>query len=160
MLTVKKLTQESIDFEKIESMLHFALDGALTEDVTVNVIVQDALLDKLSQGDYVMQAVLYELLLQHTYSLILRNRPEASLEEIVLHESAHLKQYEAGLLDYDIHTGKANWKGVEYSASVPYMERPWEKEAFKEQRRLMKEWKALQKSVKKVRKCLFGRKSK
>lgn len=158
MLKVMKLTSEGIDFEQLESMLHFALDGALTDDVTVNVQVNDTLLDKLSPGEYVMQAVLYKLSLQGNYSLILRKRMDASLKEVAFHESAHLKQYEGGLLELDIKTGKCRWKGKEYDGSYPYMERPWEKEAFKEQRRLMKEWKAAQKSVKKVKKCLFKKK--
>ena len=47
-----------LDIGLIEKMFRFATNGQLTGDVTINIIIGDATLDKLSVGDYEMQAIL------------------------------------------------------------------------------------------------------
>ena len=157
MLTVKNLSSLR-DSAKIEELLHFALDSRIVNDVTVCLIERDSTLDRLAIKDYELQALLYQYTMPHTYALIIRSNPCESVEYIVFHESIHLLQYESGRLDVNVRSGKCVWEGKEFPASYPYMDRPWEKEAFKKQPALTKEWRALQKSVKKVRKCLFKKK--
>lgn len=161
MLTIKDTTKSKyLDFEMMERLLRFATDGRLSKDVTINIIVSDRTLDRLTVGDYEMQAILYRTPMRNVYSLFIRKSPATSLMSIAFHEATHLIQYESGRLSMDESMKKCSWDGVEYTADYPYMKRPWEVEAFKEQRRLEKEWRALQKSLKKVRKSLFGKKSK
>lgn len=139
MLTIRNLTR-TLDFAKIEELLRFALDGKRC-DAVIMVIEQDRTLDRLSNDDYELQALLYKSGLAHVYSLIIRSRTSArKLEEIIFHESVHLLQYESGRLDVDPITGWAKWEGQHYDARTPYRNRPWEKEAFRGQDTLMKAW--------------------
>ena len=157
MITVKCIAKK-IDVAKAEELIHFALDWKLA-NVKVSIVESEKTLDMLKVEDYELQAILYRPTpIPHEYTLVVRRYPRPSLEAVVFHEATHLMQYESGRLEVDIRSGKCKWDGEEYQASYPYMRRPWEKEAFAEQRRLMKEWRALQKSVKKVRKCLFKKK--
>lgn len=157
MLTVKNPSNLRTG-AKVEELLHFALGARLVNDVTVVLLERDNALDRLAPGDYELQAILYQYQMPHTYALIVRSNPCESIEYIVFHECIHLMQYESGRLEVNIRSGKCTWEGKEFAASFPYMDRPWEKEAFKDQTALMKDWRALQKSVKKVRKCLFKKK--
>jgi hypothetical protein len=140
MLTLRNLTR-TLDFARIDELMHFALDGKLHGDVVVMVIEQDRTLDRLSNDDYELQALLYKSGLAHVYSLIIRSRTSArDLESIIFHESVHLLQYESGKLDVDPITGWAKWNGEHYDAKTPYRARPWEKEAFRGQDMLQKAW--------------------
>jgi hypothetical protein len=103
------------------------------------VIEQDRTLDRLSNDDYELQALLYKSGLAHVYSLIIRSGAR-QLDTIVFHESVHLLQYESGKLDVDPITGWAKWNGEHYDAKTPYRARPWEKEAFRGQDMLQKAW--------------------
>lgn len=68
-----------------------------------------------------------------TYLIVLR--PNRNLNQIGLnlaHEMIHVKQMATGLLrdgDDDI----SYWRGKQYSGTVPYLDRPWEIQAFSEQ---------------------------
>ena len=140
MLTLRNLTR-TLDFAKIDELLRFALDGRLSADVIVMVIEQDRTLDRLSNDDYELQALLYKSGLAHVYSLIIRSgTTPRKLEAIVFHESVHLMQYESGRLDVDPITGWAKWEGAHYDAKTPYRSRPWEKEAFSGQDALVKRY--------------------
>lgn len=140
MLTIRNLTR-TLDFAKIEELLRFALDGKPVGDIVVMVIEQDRTLDRLSNDDYELQALLYKSGLAHVYSLIIRSRTSArELESIIFHESVHLLQYESGRLDVDPITGWAKWDGQHYSNKTPYRDRPWEKEAFRGQDALIKKY--------------------
>lgn len=138
MLTLRNLTR-TLDFARIDELMHFALDGKLHGDVVVMVIEQDRTLDRLSNDDYELQALLYKSGLAHVYSLIIRSGAR-QLDAIAFHESVHLLQYESGKLDVDPITGWAKWEGKHYDAKTPYRARPWEKEAFRGQDLLQKAW--------------------
>ena len=129
MLTVKNLSKLRTG-AKVEELLHFALDTRLANDVTICLLERDALLDKLAVKDYELQAILYQYQMPHTYALIIRSNPCESIEYIVFHECIHLTQYESGRLEVNIDSGKCTWCGEEFDAAYPYMDRPWEKEAF------------------------------
>ena len=139
MLTLRNLTR-TFDFAKIEELLRFALDGKPC-DAVIMVIEQDRTLDRLSNDDYELHALLYKSGLAHVYSLIIRSRTSArDLESIIFHESVHLLQYESGRLDVDPITGWAKWDGQHYDNRTPYRSRPWEKEAFRGQDALIKKY--------------------
>lgn len=138
MLTLRNLTR-TLNFAKIDELMHFALDGKLHGDVVVMVIEQDRTLDRLSNDDYELQALLYKSGLAHVYSLIIRSGAR-QLENIIFHESVHLLQYESGRLDVDPITGWAKWDCQHYSNKTPYRDRPWEKEAFRGQDALIKKY--------------------
>lgn len=138
MLTLRNLTR-TLDFATIDELLRFSTNGKLHGDVVVMVIEQDRTLDRLSNDDYELQALLYKSGLAHVYSLIIRSGAR-QLDTIVFHESVHLLQYESGKLDVDPITGWAKWNGEHYDAKTPYRARPWEKEAFRGQDLLQKAW--------------------
>lgn len=146
MLTVKNISK-TLDFAKISDLLHFALDGKLEHDVVVNIIEYDHILDRLSTPDFELKAITYPTNIDHNYSLIIR-RGASRLEEIVLHESIHLTQYEAGQLKFNVQSGRCEWDGVSFSASFPYEARPWEKEAFRGQYDLLAAWRKHNKKLK------------
>lgn len=155
MLTIKNLTK-TIDFSRAEELLHFALDGRLANDVQLNIVESDKTLDRLGDAEYELQALLYRPVPDpHQYSLIIRKRLYGTMESIIFHEAIHLSQFEDGRLDIDMKAGTYTWSGEEWPADYPYLSRPWEIEAFRGQAALSKEWRDLQKSVKKVKKCLF-----
>jgi len=141
MITTKNLTR-NLDFAKIDELLRFALEGKLEQEVIIGVVEQDRILDRLSTEDFQLLALTYQSGLPHVYQLIIRSTAGRSLEEIVFHESVHLRQYESGRLKVDPSTGRCTWDGQEYKASYPYRSRPWEIEAFREQDKLQKAWRA------------------
>ena len=159
MIAINNLTKK-MDFGRAEELLRFALSDHPLVDVTLNVTESDKTLDRLSAPGYELQALIYPTVLPHSYNLIVRTRPDTSLEVLMFHESVHLCQFESGKLGVDMKSGKYTWNGEEYPADFPYLSRPWEKEAIKGQAALSKEWKAIKKSVCRVRKRLFGKNAK
>ena len=49
----------------------------------------------------------------------------------VCHEFIHVKQYVLGEITEDLENGTAKWKKSRIPASTPYRKQPWEKEAFR-----------------------------
>ena len=49
----------------------------------------------------------------------------------ICHEFIHVKQYVVGEIYENLQTGKARWKKSSVPVDTPYMDQPWEKEAFK-----------------------------
>ena len=49
----------------------------------------------------------------------------------ICHEFIHVKQYAVGEIREDLVNGKAKWKSKRVPMDTPYLEQPWEKEAFK-----------------------------
>lgn len=146
MITLRNLTR-TLDFAKINELMHFAINDKLRGDVVVMVVEQDRTLDRLSNEDYELQALLHKTGLAHEYTLIIRSHTRR-LEDVIFHESVHLLQYESGRLDIDPITGWAKWEGRIFDARTPYRARPWEKEAFKGQDLLQKEWRRSKRKIK------------
>lgn len=100
---------------------------------TANITVQykDDILDKYSTTDCELQALLDKTVLPHTYNLLIRNRLQASLRDIICHEMKHFDQYERGDLEIikDDDQITFSYKGKIYDSSVDYYSRPWEEEA-------------------------------
>ena len=121
----------------IENLIEFCADK-LNVSAKLIVMYNDNLLDKFSSADIEIEALLYKSVLDHTYSLILRKGLKPDL--IICHEMIHLQQYETGDLDLDMRTKTFYWKGKAYR-DIPYMDRPWEIETFRKDRKLLKAYK-------------------
>jgi hypothetical protein len=77
------------------------------------------------------------------YTLLLRsNVGAANVLTIVCHEMCHLAQMNKG--DLVIVNKNFKWKGQNYPGSTPYFDRPWEKEAIKEQYEIERQLRKLQ----------------
>lgn len=133
---------------EVERALSFACKQLGISDVTVVASINDKLLKKISaKSDTEYQALLFEANAPHTYNLYFRpNLPVSHFIEMIFHEAVHMKQQERGDLSLDITTGECLWKGETYFADYPYKDRPWEKEAFKEQAELLNAYRASQKA--------------
>lgn len=144
MITTKKHIQTNFD---VERFVAFAADYLkIDSDAMLYIIPDEKLLDRFSRDGYDYQALLYKTSLPWCYNLVVRPDIGAGIEGILAHEMVHLHQYATGRLWMNVNTGAAMWDGKIYSASVPYGERPWEKEAFKTQRKLERAWKKFNKS--------------
>lgn len=109
----------------------------LSPDIRIVILTDDHMLDRFSTSDYKLEAILHKTAVPLTYVLYLR--PGAALDKAVIaHEMIHLEQYERGDLAFNPNTGAVTWKGKAYSASSEYMSRPWEVEAFRRQKDLIK----------------------
>jgi len=137
MINIKNISRE-LDYQKICDLLHFALDDEV-KDVTINIIEYNSLLDRLSTPDLTINALTYPTNTEHVYSMVIRRKAE-DIENLILHEAAHLMQFEEGRLKLNIQSGRCEWDGVTFSASFPYLARPWEKEAITKQHDLMAAW--------------------
>ena len=140
---------------KIHIKTSFDIDGfvafaagylGIDHELILVILPNGALLDRFSRDGYEYQALLYKNDIPGVYNLVVRPDVGAGIGGILAHEMVHLLQYATGRLWMNVNTGAAMWDGKIYSASVPYEERPWEKEAFKLQRRLERAWKKFNKS--------------
>ena len=52
------------------------------------------------------------------------------------HEMVHVKQFVSGILKL-LPNGKFSWNGKTFKANTPYLDRPWEAQAFAKQNMLM-----------------------
>lgn len=127
---------------EIDTLLKVVGNKILNYD-TAHIIVHydDRLLNRLSKGDFKLDALLTKGPLDHTYNLIVRTNPENSLEMILCHEMIHFDQYERG--DLQIKDGKAIYLGKEYDNETAYDLRPWEQIAKKEQYNIWKKFKKM-----------------
>lgn len=132
-------------------IIEFAAEQLKLDNVTVVVQNNDIILDKIGGPEWRADGLLYKTNLPSTtYSLIIRRRPEMSIQLILCHEMVHLSQYMRGDLTFDIKKNSFTWKGNKYDSSIPYKERPWEKEAFDGQSKLERAYR------KSNRKCLIN----
>lgn len=128
------------DIQKFVKYIIYNLLGYSTVHLTI--AYNNKQLERLSTKDVDLQALLTKLPMDHTYTLYLHTFPTTSVETILVHEMIHLDQYERGDLK-ELGNGKFIWKGVEYDASMPYDKRPWEKEAFAKQTKILKQVKQI-----------------
>ena len=142
MITVYDYTNFQPEGE-IEKLLSFACGRLGVDNVTIVASLNEKILNSLSRGGMDYQAVLFKNKgVDHIYTLYFRSGlPRGTYTEIICHEAVHLYQQERGDLRMNLTTGKCYWRGEEYARNFPYMERPWEKEAFKEQAELARAYK-------------------
>ncbi len=71
--------------------------------------------------------------------LLMQQKPE-DLGAAICHEFVHVKQIARGLLSFD---GKEfTWRGKRYPKNHPYLERPWEIQAMREEVLLLRTYEA------------------
>lgn len=148
MLIFKNLSNLNIN----NQLLQFLAEKLNITTGEVVIYTNDKLLKSLSKGDTSFEAMLFPSPIDKTYQLIFCDNPSASLEEIICHEFIHLSQFINEKLKYDVNANKYSWLNKEFDNSIPYKERPWEKEAFKLQTKLLKDWKKYKKDIKKLEK--------
>lgn len=112
------------------------------KDVELTVVNNDSQIKIFDTSDFELRAMMLGNQALKKYTLILRsNVGAAEVLSIVCHEMWHLCQMYKGQLQI---VGKDfKWKGKSYSGSMPYFDRPWEKEALKEQTEIEKKVKKL-----------------
>lgn len=106
----------------------------LNVEAVLSIAENTPLLRKLSD-DVCLHAALFPSAVAHNYQLI---TSEEANELMIIHECIHLWQFERGDLE-KLPKGYA-WKGKAYDNRTPYYARPWEKEAFRLEKDLYKEW--------------------
>ena len=112
------------------------------DDVELTVANNDNQIKIFDTSDFELLALLIKQPTSHRYTLLIRSNVSGSeLLSIVCHEMWHLEQYYKG--DLALNGKIFTWKGKKYDSSIPYFDRPWEKEAIKEQY-------AIEKKVKKL----------
>ena len=102
------------------------------DDVELNIVNNDSQIKIFDTPDFKLEAMLIGYPNSKQYTLFLRSDILSSnVLSIVCHEMWHLEQMYKGQLQ--IIKPNFKWKGKIYEGSTPYFERPWEKEAIKEQ---------------------------
>ncbi len=125
----------------MSEILRFALGRLGVDDITVVVVNNDRLLDRLAGGgDVTYDALVTETALDRQFLLTLREHLTVSLTSALCHESVHISQYVSGRLKLDPKTGVCTWMGRTYPADYDYRRRPWEAEAFRLQGKLAREY--------------------
>lgn len=150
------------DSDNLDKLLQFVTDKLSITSGEVILSTNDRILDMFGSKDLHLEAILQPTPIKDTFNLILRNRESSDVELILCHEMIHLNQYLNGDLKLDWDKKEFYWKGVKYENTIPYDNRPWEKEAFKQQYSLLKDWRKYKKELKKqeksTKKCkLFGK---
>lgn len=112
------------------------------KDVELTVVTNDSQIKIFDTPDFELQAMMLGNRPLKKYTLLLRsNIGAANVLSIVCHEMWHLSQMYKGQLQI---IGKDfKWNNKMYSGSTPYFNRPWEKEALKEQIEIEKKVKKL-----------------
>lgn len=112
------------------------------DDVELIVAIGDSQIKLFDTPDFELQAILTGQPQLKKYTLLLRsNIGTANVLSIVCHEMWHLAQMYKG--DLAIINKNFRWRGKNYPGSTPYFDRPWEKEALKEQIEIEKQVKKL-----------------
>lgn len=132
----------------IEKVLGFAFGMVGVKDVNVSVIVNEPFLQKMSPPDMEYEGILVPSPIAHTYILMVKDVAKGEMLRILAHEAVHISQQERGDLVVNPDTLECRWKGEKYTNDYPYMDRPWEKEAFKTQAEILKAYRASEKQEK------------
>lgn len=147
MIEIKDYTSKNPD-GTVERVLNYASSFLGLEGIIVTVAKNAALLKKLSTKDIDFEAILVPSGMEHSYTLYITDVGKKEQVRILAHEAIHMWQQEKGDLIVDPVTYECRWKGEKYTNDYPYMDRPWEKEAFKTQAEILKAYKASQKAEK------------
>lgn len=115
------------------------LDKALAflgvDGVTVIISVNTRMLDRLAGEDMELTAATFPAVIEKAYNLYLRS---ADVPDVVIcHEAVHISQYADGRLKMD-ERGKVYWNGEEYGKEADYYSRPWEREAFSNEYKILR----------------------
>lgn len=112
-----------------KSLAYLGVDG-----VTVVISVNTRMLDKLAEPNMELTAATFPSALEKAYNLYVRG---TDIRDVVIcHEAVHISQYADGRLT--MVKGKPLWEGEEYGKNVNYYARPWEREAYKLDSKILK----------------------
>lgn len=139
MIDIKDYTKLPKGF--VEKVLNFAFGIVGVKDANVTVTVDEDFLKKMSSPDFEYEGVLVPSPLDHTYILRVKDVSKGEMQRILAHEAVHISQQERGDLKVNPDTLECRWKGKKYTNDYPYMDRPWEKEAFKVQSDILRQYK-------------------
>ena len=120
--------------DRLKELLEKSLAYLGVDGVTVVISVNTRMLDKLAEEGMELTAATFPSALEKTYNLYVRG---TDIHDVVIcHEAVHISQYAGGRLEID--KGKAIWNGKEYGKEVNYYARPWEREAYKMDNKILK----------------------
>lgn len=133
-------TNINYKWEDIRALIEYLAAKHLPNLDTLTVIYNDKLLDKLSSSDIELLGLTSKTGVPHCYTIYLREG--TSIPTIICHELIHVDQMERGDLDYDLAKNEYYWQGILWdNPYVAYDKRPWEQEAFGNERKWYKEYK-------------------
>lgn len=139
MLKITNLTRIA-KFDEIEQLLQWLATRLNITSGEVVLVHNDKILNKFSNNDLKINALLYETPFRGVYNLIIDSKI-SNPDLILCHEMVHLSQYIKGYLKLDMDNKIFTWKGAKYDNSLPYDLRPWEREAYSQQGKLYREYK-------------------
>lgn len=142
MITIYDYTKFKPEGE-VERVLKFACTALEVDDITVVATLNEKMLKRLSRGDIEYKAVVFKNKgVSNIYTIYFcPNLSVSTYREILFHEAVHLAQQQRGDLSLNLTTGDCWWHGEKYRSDFPYMQRPWEKEAFKVQSDILRQYK-------------------
>ena len=132
----------------VEKVLKFAFGMLGVDKPEVTVTVDEPFLERMSTGDIEYEGILTPTQLPHSYVLRVKDVGKGEMLRILAHEAVHMSQQERGDLVVNPDTLECRWKGKKFTKDYPYMDRPWEKEAFSKQAEILKAYKAAEKQKK------------
>lgn len=141
MITIRNNTSYPID-----GIIGYILDRYFPScSGTLVVCHNETALRHYSTLDVELEALLYrDEIAENHYIMILR-KGTGLHDRIVCHELAHLMQLIKGDLSFNLQSKTFIWKGEQYDASIKYEDRPWEREAFSMEVKLLKEYRSSKK---------------
>lgn len=133
-ITITNLT----DYKEADTILYIMLNKVLKIDtVNINIAYNEELLNPQQ-----LDAVIHYTQIDNTYNLFLNKKLSRPLKSVLAHEVIHLKQYYSGQLI--MQDNIVIYNNQIYDYFLDYKDRPWEKDAFKNQSNILKQYNTYQ----------------
>ena len=132
----------STKWDDVEHLTYFGLEKLNIPNVSVSVtnIPQRLMNDyEKNNPNTLLEGLIVEIGLNHYQILLNKRLTKHNLHRVLFHELIHLKQSHSGRLTPCNHVS-VDFMGKHYPHvnSVPYLQRPWEMEAFEHERYLLR----------------------
>lgn len=138
---------KKFDVEDLLNYLAQVLE--ISEEAELTLMYNDKLLKQLSKGDIEYSALLQNPI-SNKYVLFVKS-DVGGLQIIICHEMVHLKQYDSGKLKMSPDYKTVWWNGEKFDATLDYIEREWENEAFSLQNKLWRKFKKHKKNNERIK---------
>ena len=138
---------KKFDVEELLNYLAQVLE--ISEEAELTLMYNDNLLKQLSKGDIEYSALLQNPI-SNKYVLFVKS-DVGGLQIIICHEMVHLKQYDSGKLKMSPDYKTVWWNGEKFDATLDYIEREWENEAFSLQNKLWRKFKKHKKNNERIK---------
>lgn len=109
---------------------------------TIIICHNDLALRHYSTPELELEALTYGHEIEGNHFSMLIRRGLRYPDRVICHEMVHLMQLLRGDLSLNLPARTFTWKGITYHASMKYEDRPWEREAFRMEGKLLKEYKS------------------